>query len=138
MGQAQAQHRLAYAARPHQREHALAGQLVLELLEQGPATHHARQRHRQRDRGGHDRRSRPGRLFGLGEKAIPLAMDGLDEARPARAVAQRGAHLRDAPAQHAGADVAVAPDGIEQCIVRDQFALVLHQCHQHGPRPGLE
>jgi hypothetical protein len=80
------------------------------------------QRHRQR--GGHE--------------TVAPARDGLDEARLARVVTQRGAQLADGGLEHRVADPAVAPDGIEQRVLGDQLARLARQGAQHAESLGWQ
>jgi hypothetical protein len=57
----------------------------------------------------------------LADPAIPAAVDRLDEARRARVVVQRVAHLAHRHAQHRVDDVGVGPHRFEERVLRDEL-----------------
>jgi len=62
----------------------------------------------------------------VGDEAVPAPRDGLDEARAARAVAERLAHLRDAEVQVALEidEPAIVPDVLAELVARHEYAVV--------------
>jgi len=63
--------------------------------------------------------------------AISLRVDGLDEARFQRIVAEQSPQLRDEPCQSSGSDDDPTPDLVEQRIALDQRAAAPQQHLEH-------
>ena len=71
---------------------------------------------------------------GSGDEAIAAARYRLDVARLLRVVAERRPHFADRRLEHRVGDEPMAPDGVEQLVLRHQLAGLARQCAEHGER----
>jgi hypothetical protein len=69
-----------------------------------------------------------------GDKLVPAAGQGLNEARLLRTVPERASDVEDVTLQHLRLDVCLGPHGLDQLIVRHQPSGVLDQVLQDGKR----
>src|SRR5688500_18219783 len=74
----------------------------------------------------------------LGDEAIAPCMNGLDETRTARVVAELGADLANANLQHGLADDDVRPGLAVELAFRDEPPGASHEMPQHTERLRLQ
>ena len=76
--------------------------------------------------------------FNRRQKPVARSRHRLDEARLAAVVAQRLAHQRDGPGQSVVSHAGVVPHAVQQFLLGNQAARILHQVQQQPERLRLQ